>query len=125
MTTCEFIRISENLVRCARCGTSIEILDNIDSMPFFPCGSAISDLFKNDRVDTTGIKKQASQMPTENQNVSEECSDSEIETRFAICKSCQYFNNNTCTECGCVLSRDRVFLNKLTWKDQSCPIGKW
>lgn len=27
--------------------------------------------------------------------------------------------------CGCNVNRKKVFLNKLAWADQECPLGKW
>lgn len=53
------------------------------------------------------------------------CTDDEINYRYNICKSCEHFQNNTCKLCGCHLVRDRIYMNKLAWADQSCPIKKW
>jgi hypothetical protein len=33
--------------------------------------------------------------------------------------------DSTCLMCGCNLSKKKVFLNKLAWADQECPLGKW
>lgn len=49
----------------------------------------------------------------------------EINKRYAICESCQMFHNDQCLECGCNISTKSKFLNKLAWKDQKCPLGKW
>lgn len=51
----------------------------------------------------------------------------EIEKRWTICNSCEYFskNENLCNICGCNLSNKKEFLNKLAWADQECPIHKW
>lgn len=54
-----------------------------------------------------------------------QCSQEQINDRMNICQSCEFFQNNTCLQCGCALSRDKVYMNKLLWADQSCPIGKW
>ena len=27
--------------------------------------------------------------------------------------------------CGCNVNGKKVFLNKLAWADQECPLGKW
>jgi hypothetical protein len=50
-----------------------------------------------------------------------------INQRYDICKSCDMFDfiNSQCLLCGCNLSKKKVFLNKLAWKDQKCPSGKW
>lgn len=51
----------------------------------------------------------------------------EIEYRYSICLTCNEFNNNKnqCNVCGCVVKNQSIFLNKLAWADQECPIGKW
>jgi hypothetical protein len=56
------------------------------------------------------------------------CSIDKIKQRFEICStSCDMYNkqDSTCLMCGCNLSKKKVFLNKLAWADQECPLGKW
>jgi len=56
------------------------------------------------------------------------CSKQEIFERFAICSGgCDMYNtkDSTCMVCGCNVNRKKVFLNKLAWADQECPLGKW
>jgi uncharacterized paraquat-inducible protein A len=50
-----------------------------------------------------------------------------INSRYDICKSCDYFdeNNEQCLLCGCNINTKKQFMNKLAWKDQKCPHGKW
>jgi hypothetical protein len=48
-----------------------------------------------------------------------------IDQRFDICKSCEFFHQNQCLQCGCNISNKKIFLNKLAWLDQHCPIEKW
>jgi len=48
-----------------------------------------------------------------------------INKRYDICIKCDKFENNQCLVCGCNLSRKKVFLNKLAWADQKCPLEKW
>lgn len=54
-------------------------------------------------------------------------SQSVIDNRYAICISCDKFDSSRsiCTVCGCNISNKKVFLNKLAWSDQKCPINKW
>jgi hypothetical protein len=54
-------------------------------------------------------------------------SQSLIDYRFDICFRCSEYDakNRQCSICGCNLGRKQIFLNKLAWKDQSCPINKW
>ena len=51
----------------------------------------------------------------------------EINDRFNVCLNCDKFNilKSECKVCGCNINTKRVFLNKLAWADQECPIGKW
>jgi hypothetical protein len=64
-------------------------------------------------------------------NKSPTCSQEQINERFKICEGCELFQKTSgggvCTHesCGCNLNRARVYLNKLGWADQECPIGKW
>lgn len=53
------------------------------------------------------------------------CSQEQIDDRMNICQTCPFFQDNTCLQCGCALSRDRNYKNKLYFADQACPIGKW
>lgn len=51
----------------------------------------------------------------------------EINKRFDVCQKCEMFDNKSsqCLVCGCNLSTKKVFLNKLAWSDQKCPLNKW
>jgi rRNA maturation endonuclease Nob1 len=51
----------------------------------------------------------------------------EINQRFAICEECSSFDkdNEECKICGCNINKKRIFMNKLAWKDTSCPMSKW
>jgi hypothetical protein len=70
---------------------------------------------KNFAVATA--KHVAAGMPT--------ASDEEILERWTICQGCEFLKNDACSKCGCPVSRDRKFVSKLAWADQSCPEGKW
>jgi hypothetical protein len=48
-----------------------------------------------------------------------------INARYDICNSCEYFEKNTCLVCGCNINNKRMFMNKLAWLDQKCPMNKW
>lgn len=51
----------------------------------------------------------------------------QIDERYNICNSCDRFDrlNFECLECGCNINNRRIFLNKLAWADQECPLKKW
>jgi hypothetical protein len=54
------------------------------------------------------------------------CTKEEIEARLAICEACPLFKNSYCTKCGCSVSAgQKKFLNKVAWKSEVCPLGKW
>ena len=50
-----------------------------------------------------------------------------IDKRYSICIVCDSYDkiNSQCLECGCNLSNKKIFLNKLAWADQKCPLQKW
>jgi hypothetical protein len=50
-----------------------------------------------------------------------------IDTRYSICLECNSYDmlNKQCLECGCNISNKSIFLNKLAWADQQCPLNKW
>lgn len=57
-----------------------------------------------------------------------------INKRYSICLGCEHYSfvknssdgiKGQCNKCGCNLSDKKIFLNKLAWKDQQCPIKKW
>lgn len=51
----------------------------------------------------------------------------EILYRYNLCVSCENFNSkkSECGVCGCAISTQSKFLNKLAWADQECPVKKW
>lgn len=58
---------------------------------------------------------------------SPKCTQGEIDYRLNICRECPLYVNHTCISqsCGCAISDKQVFLNKLYWADQKCPLDKW
>lgn len=78
---------------------------------------AVSFVEKARNFAVATAKHVAAGMPT--------CSDEEIIRRHDICMGCEFFKNNSCGKCGCPISRDKKFISKLAWADQSCPVGKW
>lgn len=51
----------------------------------------------------------------------------EIDRRLGICNNCELMDkkNNKCLVCGCNINDKNIFMNKLAWKDQKCPVGRW
>ena len=64
------------------------------------------------------------QYENDNQN-RKQCTQAQIDERLKICHGCEFYKNNTCLKCGCVLSREKTYMNKLLWADQKCPVEKW
>jgi uncharacterized paraquat-inducible protein A len=54
-------------------------------------------------------------------------SQAQINARYLICLSCDSFDkqNEQCLECGCNINNKKIFMNKLAWADQQCPLNKW
>lgn len=51
----------------------------------------------------------------------------EINYRYSICLSCDSYDakETQCNECGCNINNKKIFMNKLAWADQHCPLNKW
>lgn len=128
---------------CVNCGSVFDesnkfgnicpiIIDKLAMDPNMPSvrldkTTVVSQDGKNEEFnwwDTSVVPYVPSQKHSE-QEIRKQCSQEQIEKRLAICQACPFYENNTCLKCGCSLSRDRVYMNKLNWADQSCPIGKW
>jgi hypothetical protein len=48
-----------------------------------------------------------------------------VNARYQICNSCEFFQNFSCTKCGCVISSRTDMSNKLADPKANCPINKW
>jgi len=53
------------------------------------------------------------------------CTDDQIAARYAICQSCEFLKGGACEKCGCPIRREKKYISKIAWADQSCPVGKW
>jgi hypothetical protein len=49
----------------------------------------------------------------------------EINDRLAICQACEHLVDNHCVLCGCACVEANQVMNKLAWKTEKCPIGRW
>lgn len=101
---CEFIDIGLDNYQCIKCGVTISSHDGI---PVLFC-SAINE-HDIAHIEQTGLG----------------CSAEQIAKRFAICQSCDFFKDNSCSKCGCRVVRNKEFKNKLLWKNEQCPMDKW
>lgn len=60
-------------------------------------------------------------------NGSPKSTQEQINYRYAICLACDSYDhsNKQCLECGCNINNKKIFMNKLAWADQYCPLNKW
>lgn len=50
----------------------------------------------------------------------------EVDRILDICQACEYYENETCQKCGCVIrKKPAAFRNKLKMATESCPVEKW
>lgn len=58
---------------------------------------------------------------------SPKCSKKQILKRYGLCAACEFFDDqeSKCLQCGCNINTKKIFMNKLAWADQKCPVNKW
>jgi hypothetical protein len=115
---CNFITNNMIDFTCSICGRKIKAQEIQTEIPKFIClgsknGEDIIDKIKT--ISAMSNQKSSGSL----------CNDQEIQKRYNICQSCIHFNHSTCSLCGCPLSRERDFVNKLAFKKEKCPEGKW
>lgn len=117
---CNFILI-DGLYKCTKCG--IEIYTNDEQLPIFPC--SIPEI-SSDMPDFIDRIKGFTGIELLNQTSDDGMASNElIESRFRICETCEFFQNKTCSQCGCVINRVRNHMNKLSLANEECPIKRW
>jgi hypothetical protein len=55
----------------------------------------------------------------------ERVNEEEREQRLAICKACPSYTGIRCRHCGCGITDQATYFDKLGWKTSKCPEGKW
>ena len=85
--------------------------------PAYRRQTAVPLLEKAKNFASATVKHVAAGMPR--------CSDEQVEERFRICQGCEHYDGTACMKCGCPVNREKAYLSKLSWADQSCPVGKW
>ena len=115
---CNFIEIDDKVYRCTNCDTIVTVQDSYDEAPIFPCKKSLitnsnEELLENIRSLANDHHKDI------------ECTEEQILHRHSICSMCDDFKDGSCHRCGCPITRNKDFANKLLWADQECPIGKW
>lgn len=103
---------------CVVCGRQLRAIETQTEMPKFIClGPATGK-------DLIGQIKTLARS-TANTSANSLCTREQIDKRYNICASCPHFKNGTCALCGCPLTKERDFINKLAFKREECPEGKW
>lgn len=118
---CEFIQIDYDRYECSRCGFVLESLDN--NKPVWPCSGIKVSSSEPELIDK--IKNFASSLASHAKNSFTLASDEKIQNRFNICSQCEFFKDNSCSQCGCPINRHKNYISKLSWDSEKCPIDKW
>jgi hypothetical protein len=115
---CQFIEIEYSLYWCEKCGAKVVSYDN--NYPILICPIGIAPRIQQIQNDKNALKNL-------HKNTQDLCTDEQITERLNICHGCEFFNSkqSVCDKCGCSLSKQREFINKLALPEASCPIGKW
>lgn len=100
---CSFIDTGFDTYQCQNCGV---VVTSYEGPPIMMCSFSDTDIKELQELDFAA-------------------SISTIQNRYNICKSCDFYSNHSCSKCGCRVVSFMEFKNKLVWKDQECPIGKW
>ena len=106
---CNFILI-DGIYECSKCGSKISFSDSHEP-PMVPCRSPLQQTAEN--------------IPSAIKEIIPNASTELIEKRYLICMSCEFLQNHTCAKCGCSITRDRNYMNKLSNPNETCPIEKW
>lgn len=115
---CSFITKDWINFECINCGLKIRATEIQDSMPIFPCKGTY---LKHDQSTDQYIDKMLDHFSHINDLAEKET----IQQRLAVCNSCEFFKDDTCTKCGCAMIRNKNFVGKILKKDSSCPENKW
>lgn len=119
--------------KCEKCGLSLPI--NAKGPIYCVCGFVPDMESKIDIQEPSFLQKAVNFAGAITQHVFsgfQQCTQEQIDYRLALCKACELFikkdeSVGVCghEKCGCNLKNEQVFLNKLAWADQQCPLGKW
>ena len=152
MLYCEFedtnqLFNNKKVYKCKYCGTTLALENPEANIMCFKRQNDFLDQLDNQERDTHNqimhqqlssvnqtkdaikadmMQKALSMPPNPDENRPENmCSKEEIDARLSICQQCEYYKNDSCMLCGCVILREKNYNNKLAHKDKSCPINKW
>jgi len=122
---CSFVEIGPFAYECSKCHTRITSDDGppalLCSLPF----AKEKDQAINTVPFATKVKNFISSASEHINNGAKLCTDEQIDHRYSICNSCEFFVNSSCNKCGCPIVRNKRFISKLSWASSECPVGKW
>lgn len=109
--------------KCTKCGFPVK-------------KQATKKICRLELKEPTLMQKVANFIPqalTHEMSGKKECSKEQIQERLSICHQCEIFKpkpngiGGVCTHstCGCAISDEIQYFNKLAWADQECPLKKW
>ena len=103
--------------------------DVFTASPATSASTEIAEQHTDDRHETSRFPEQAWRFITALTRHAADglrkCSQEQVSGRLAVCRNCSAFRGDRCAECGCHCNDRRVFLNKLAWRSEACPLGKW
>jgi hypothetical protein len=115
---CSFTTTDWINFECSNCGMRIRATEVQTTMPMFPCKSIY---LKNDKSTEDYIDQILAQF-SENPTLADKDT---IKHRLSVCEGCEFFQDDTCTKCGCAMIRNKNFVGKILKTDASCPENKW
>ena len=124
---CDFVPAASSTYQCSKCGTTIYMEDfDINNQPKLLCKNLLARSARDtDASFSDKIFNFANAVVSHVSSGMPRCTQEQIIKRHDICKTCEFFKDDTCGKCGCPLTRNQQFVSKLAWADQECPIGKW
>lgn len=121
---CNFLRLQDNWFRCVNCNLELRSPDG--KPPIFPCKhSTVKKPNDTKKTFAEKVKNFAKASADHLSSGMKIASDEVISERYSICKNCEFFNNDTCSQCGCPIYQHKKYISKLAWAEQKCPVDKW
>ena len=117
MKRCDFLRDGDAWV-CSQCSRRVRTRG--ETPPIAVCRSAgVTLLQKAANFATSAAAHVAAGMPR--------CTQEQVDARFEVCQGCEHYDGRACRLCGCPVVREKQFVSKLSWANESCPLTppKW
>lgn len=128
---CNLVNVKDNEFTCTICNNIYNIPDAHIDLPKVLCKKLIiqnNASIKKIKTKVSIYRKLLNFIIASIKHIlngGKRTSKEERKKRYAICQSCEFFDNSSCIQCGCPISRHEKFISKLDWANQHCPVGKW